>query len=40
VTEPNDATHRKYVEYFEKVWLPSYIAAKSIDDTIASWTAK
>jgi sugar (pentulose or hexulose) kinase len=40
VTEPNDATHRKYVEYFGKVWLPSYTASKCIDDTITSWTAK
>jgi len=40
VTEPNDATHRKYVDYFEKVWLPNYIAAKQIDDTITSWTVK
>ena len=40
VTKPDDATHRKYVEYFEKVWLPNYEAAKSIDDTITSWTAK
>ena len=40
VTEPNDATHRKYIEYFEKVWLPSYVATKSIDDTITSWTSK
>jgi sugar (pentulose or hexulose) kinase len=40
VTEPNDAMHRKYVEYFEKVWLPSYMAAKLIDDTITSWTSK
>jgi NitT/TauT family transport system substrate-binding protein len=40
VTEPNDATHRRYVDYFEKVWLPSYIAAKQIDDTITSWTLK
>ena len=40
VTEPNDARHRKYVEYFEKVWLPNYAAAKSIDDTITSWSTK
>ena len=40
VTEPDDARHRKYVDYFGKVWLPSYMAAKSIDDTITSWTAK
>jgi sugar (pentulose or hexulose) kinase len=40
VTEPDHATHRKYVDYFEKVWLPSYIAAKQIDDTITSWTVK
>jgi len=40
VTEPNDATHRKYLEYFEKVWLPSYAAAKPIDDAITSWTVK
>ena len=40
VTEPNDAAHRRYTEYFEKVWLPNYTAAKSIDDTITAWTAK
>jgi sugar (pentulose or hexulose) kinase len=40
VTEPNDATHRKYLEYFEKVWLPSYTATRPIDDVITSWTAK
>jgi xylulokinase len=40
VTEPDDAAHRKYMEYFEKVWLPSYSAAKSIDDVIDSWTTK
>jgi sugar (pentulose or hexulose) kinase len=40
LTEPDHMTHRKYVDYFEKVWLPSYIAAKQIDDTITSWTVK
>jgi sugar (pentulose or hexulose) kinase len=40
VTEPDETTHRKYVEYFEKVWLPNYAATKSIDDTITSWTTK
>jgi len=40
VTEPNEAAHRKYLEYFEKVWLPSYTAAEPIDDAITSWTMK
>jgi len=40
VTEPNETTHARYVEFFEKVWLPGYAAAKPIDDAITSWTAK
>jgi xylulokinase len=40
VTEPDDAAHRKYTDYFARVWLPSYNAAKSIDDAITSWSAK
>jgi len=39
-TEPDETVHRKYIEYFERVWLPSYTAAKSIDDAITSWTAE
>lgn len=40
VTEPDETAHKRYLEYFEKVWLPSYNAAKSIDEVVSSWTTK
>jgi sugar (pentulose or hexulose) kinase len=40
VTKPNKMEHEKYLEFFGKVWLPSYAAAKPIDDVITSWTAR
>ena len=40
VITPDEAVHRHYVEFFQKVWLPSYAAMKSVDDPIASWTTK
>ncbi|HUK51157.1 MAG TPA: FGGY-family carbohydrate kinase, partial [Terriglobales bacterium] len=39
-SEPDDAIHRKYVDFFQKVWLPSYNALKSVDDGITSWITK
>ncbi len=40
VTEADETAHRRCMEYFEKVWLPSYTVAKSIDDAISSWIAE
>jgi xylulokinase len=39
-TDPNETEHRRYVEFFQKVWLPSYEALKSVDEVITNWTAK
>ncbi len=36
-TEPDERAHRKYSEYFGRVWLPNYAAAKSIDEATTSW---
>jgi sugar (pentulose or hexulose) kinase len=38
VTEPDERSHQRYIQYFEKVWLPSYRAAQTIDDVITAWT--
>jgi len=35
--EPDERSYQRYGKYFEKVWLPSYRAAKSIDDMITAW---
>jgi xylulokinase len=40
VIQPNDAAHKRYFEFFQKVWLPSYYALKSVDEAITSWTTK
>ena len=40
VSEPEEALHKGYVEFFQKVWSPNYDALKSVDDTITSWTTK
>ena len=40
VSEPNEGVHKQYVEFFEKVWSPSYDALKSVDDAITSWTSE
>jgi xylulokinase len=40
VTEPDETAHKKYLEFFEQVWSPSYAATKSIDGAITSWTTK
>ena len=40
VTEPDETVHKKYVEFFDKVWSPSYATTKSIDGAITSWTNK
>jgi sugar (pentulose or hexulose) kinase len=40
VVEPDSEAHKRYLEYFNRAWLPNYAASKSIDDTITSWTAK
>lgn len=39
IVEPNDKAHKKYMDYFQQVWLPSYNATKPIDDIISSWTS-
>jgi xylulokinase len=39
VREPDEAIHNRYVEFFQKVWLPSYSALHPVDDTITSWTS-
>jgi len=39
-TDPNETEHRRYLEFFQKVWLPSYEALKSVDDVITNWTAR
>lgn len=38
VTEPDEKAHKRYTEYFRKVWSPNYVATKNVDDTITSWT--
>ena len=40
VIEPDETTHQRYADFFQKVWLPSYDALKSVDDAITSWTEK
>ena len=40
VSEPDAAVHRRYVEFFQKVWLPSYGALNSVDEAITTWTTK
>jgi xylulokinase len=40
VSEPDEAVHRRYAEFFQKVWFPSYDALKPVDDAITSWTTK
>jgi len=37
VTEPDERSHKRYVECFRKVWSPGYSTAKIIDDAITSW---
>jgi xylulokinase len=38
--EPDEAAHRRYVEFFQKVWIPSYDALRPVDDAITSWTTR
>ena len=38
VSEPDESLHKQYVEFFQKVWLPSYNALNPIDDAITAWT--
>jgi xylulokinase len=38
VVEPDERAHKKYLDYFERVWLPSYRRARSIDDVVTAWT--
>jgi xylulokinase len=38
--EPNERAHKRYLEYFEQVWLPAYEAMRTIDTTTTRWTAK
>jgi len=40
VSQPEEELHKRYVEFFQKVWSPSYDALRSVDDTITSWTTK
>jgi xylulokinase len=40
VIKPDEAAHRKYVEYFDRVWLAAYAATKPIDHTITSWATR
>ena len=37
VTEPDEKAHDRYIQYFRKVWSPSYVATKIVDDSITSW---
>jgi xylulokinase len=37
ITEPDEKAHKRYAEYFRKVWSRSYAATKIIDDEITSW---
>ena len=39
-SEPDEVVHRRYVEFFQKVWLPSYEALKPVDDALTSWTVR
>jgi len=36
VTEPEETAHKKYLEYFEKVWARNYRTAQLIDDVITA----
>lgn len=38
--EPDEIAHKQYLEYFERIWSPSYAAMKPIDDIITSWTIR
>jgi len=40
VSEPDEAAHRRYREFFQKVWSPTYEALRPVDDTITTWTTK
>jgi len=40
VSEPDEAAHRRYREFFQKVWSPTYEALRSVDGTITTWTMK
>jgi xylulokinase len=37
IAEPDEKAHKRYTEYFRKVWSPNYNATKNLDDTITSW---
>ena len=40
VTEPDEAVHKRYSDYFRTVWSPNYAATRSVDDTITSWMSE
>jgi len=40
VSEPDESKHKRYVEFFKEVWLPSYEALTCVDDVITTWTSK
>jgi xylulokinase len=40
VSEPDESIHRRYLEFFQKVWLPSYDTLNQVDESITSWTTK
>jgi len=37
ITEPDEKAHKRYAEYFRRVWSRSYAETKIIDDEITSW---
>lgn len=40
VIKPDETAHRKYVEYFDRVWLATYAATKPVDHTITAWATR
>jgi xylulokinase len=38
-TVPDEDAHKRYQEYFTRLWLPAYRSAQSIDDITDSWNA-
>jgi xylulokinase len=39
-TTPDEKAHAKYREFYDRLWLPAYMSAQSIDDLTNSWVAK
>jgi sugar (pentulose or hexulose) kinase len=40
VIEPDETAHKRYLEFFEQIWFPTYEAMKPIDAAITSWTTR